>query len=174
MKLREAVERVDEAPIVLTDAGDAALADLAHELEAAGFMARVTRGTRMRSVAALFDEVSASLQFPPYFGGNWDAFDECLGSMALPPRQRVAGLVVFVVDAEYVLADESPMEFATLVRVILGAHADYSAAVRLGESWDRPPLPFHFVMGCRADVLEGVRVRLSGVADARLIPVARL
>ena len=36
------------------------------------------RGTRCKSEDALFCEVSASFQFPWYFGENWPALDECL------------------------------------------------------------------------------------------------
>src|SRR5262249_52404434 len=39
---------------------------------------RVIRGRKSRTVRAFFDEVSAALQFPYYFGENWAAFDECI------------------------------------------------------------------------------------------------
>jgi hypothetical protein len=37
---------------------------------------RFLRGRKMTTTASLLDEFSAALQFPYYFGGNWDAFDE--------------------------------------------------------------------------------------------------
>lgn len=36
------------------------------------------RGQRCKSERAFFFEISASLQFPYYFGDNWAALDECL------------------------------------------------------------------------------------------------
>ena len=36
------------------------------------------RGTRCKTEDIMFHEVSASFQFPYYFGENWDAMDECL------------------------------------------------------------------------------------------------
>jgi hypothetical protein len=42
----------------------------------AGLTVRMTRGRKMRTVDGLFDEMAAALQFPCYFGANWDAFSE--------------------------------------------------------------------------------------------------
>src|SRR5688500_5282014 len=39
---------------------------------------RTVRGKKSRTVSAFFDEVSAALQFPYYFGENWAAFDEMI------------------------------------------------------------------------------------------------
>ena len=36
------------------------------------------RGKRCKTVDDFFREVSASLQFPWYFGNNWPAFDDCV------------------------------------------------------------------------------------------------
>lgn len=36
------------------------------------------RGTRCKTEDDFFREISASFQFPWYFGGNWSALDECL------------------------------------------------------------------------------------------------
>lgn len=36
------------------------------------------RGTRCKTEKDFFYEVSASFQFPWYFGENWAAFDECI------------------------------------------------------------------------------------------------
>ncbi len=43
--------------------------------------ARIIRGSRCCTVKALFDEISAALQFPPYFGHNWDALADCLSDL---------------------------------------------------------------------------------------------
>ena len=36
------------------------------------------RGLLCRTLDGFFQEASAALRFPDYFGWNWDAFDECM------------------------------------------------------------------------------------------------
>lgn len=69
------------------------------------YAARAVRGSRMRTVAGVFDEFAAALQFPYYFGGNKDAFDDCLRDLDdfIGPAH---GYVVAVRDAPQVLADQ--------------------------------------------------------------------
>lgn len=69
------------------------------------YLARELRGTKMRSIAALFDEFAAAFQFPYYFGANKDAFDECLRD--LPDFVGDAtGYVVVVRDSAELLAEQ--------------------------------------------------------------------
>ncbi|GAA4405956.1 barstar family protein [Tsukamurella soli] len=82
---------------------------------------RVVRGSRMRTKAALLDELAAALQFPLHFGGNWDALADCLGDL---DWIRASGTVVLAVaEAEQVLADQ-PAELATLASVLADATGD--------------------------------------------------
>ena len=43
-----------------------------------GTYAAYLRGKRCRTRAGFFREISAAMQFPAYFGENWDALSECL------------------------------------------------------------------------------------------------
>ncbi len=70
-----------------------------------GYPVREVRGSKMSTVAAVFDEFAAAFQFPYYFGENKDAFDECmrdLDEFVGPAR----GYVVVVRDAAELLRDE--------------------------------------------------------------------
>ncbi|GAB3129117.1 barstar family protein [Tsukamurella serpentis] len=103
----------------------------------------VVRGSRMRSKAALLDEISAALQFPLDFGDNWDALADSLGDL-----QWLGGpahVVLAVAQAEQVLTDE-PAALATFaavladrqVHLLLGAGAADAAVVR--ERWSKAGL----------------------------------
>src|SRR5438552_17320122 len=46
---------------------------------------RVLRGHKCRTSDQLFDEFGAALQFPEYFGENWDALNDCLTDLAWLP-----------------------------------------------------------------------------------------
>src|SRR3954468_14606746 len=101
----------------------------------AGLTVRVVRGRKMRTVGQLFDELSAALQFPYYFGENWAAFDECLADMDWLPMN--VGIVVAVLDSADLLADEPDVELGALVRAIANAGESYAQPIESGEWWDR-------------------------------------
>lgn len=83
-------------PLIAVGVDRSELAKLASAWVDAGFTSRVVRGGKMVTVHALFDEVAAALQFPLYFGENWDALDECLSDLELPPQR---GFVFVIADA---------------------------------------------------------------------------
>lgn len=121
----------------------------------AGLTVRVVRGRKMRTVDGLFDEMAAALQFPPYFGENWAAFDECMADMDWLPIN--VGIVVVVLDPGDVLADAADVELGVLVRAIAHAADAYSQPIESGEWWDRPAVPFHVVLQSPPAGSEAVR-----------------
>ncbi len=46
-----------------------------------GRIDRIIRGKRCTMDKELFQEFAAALQFPYYFGENWNAFDECISDL---------------------------------------------------------------------------------------------
>ncbi|WP_062463230.1 barstar family protein [Demequina soli] len=137
----------------------------------AGLTARVVRGRKMRSRRGVLDEFAAALQFPPYFGDNEDAFNECIAELEALPAG--AGYVVTITEPDQVLADEDAAALEWLVRSLTSAAADWAQSIELGEWWDRPAVPFHVVLaGENAHVVQAAR-RWSS-AGAAVIPLGGL
>jgi RNAse (barnase) inhibitor barstar len=100
-------------------------------------VARVIRGRKAKTVAAFFDECAAALQFPYYFGENWDAFHDCLTDLRW---LRAEALVLCFVDADQLLDKATAEQVENFAKVI-------EEAVR---HWNQPaqprtPTPFHVV-----------------------------
>jgi hypothetical protein len=133
----------DNPAVLLLEADVKAAVALVATVRDLGMTVKRLRGRKMRTVAGFYDEVAAVLQFPYYFGENWDAFDECLQDLDLSAG---GGLVLVIVDAVDVLADEQLTELEILVRTFVDAQQEYRRPVTDGERWDRPAVPFHVVL----------------------------
>ncbi len=64
---------------------------------------RIVRGQRCSTRKLLFQEWAAALQFPYYFGENWDAFEECMADLAWLPRGR---RLFFVTNVDRIIRDK--------------------------------------------------------------------
>ncbi|MFD6159516.1 barstar family protein [Nocardia sp. NPDC060256] len=113
-----------------------------------GYLVRELRGTKMRTVARVFDEVAAALQFPYYFGQNKDAFDECLRDLDDFVGEG-AGYVVVIRDSAELLAEEPAQRewFAEAMR-------------DCAEYWSRKGVPFRVVLQGESTGLHDVSVEL--------------
>lgn len=112
-----------------------------------GYRVRELRGTKMRTVAGVFDEFAAALQFPYYFGANKDAFDDCLRDLD-DCLGSAEGYVVVIRDADQLLAD-APQERGWLAAA-LSDTADYwwhreivFRVVVQGEAEELPTVGLH-------------------------------
>jgi len=76
---------------------------IAKEHSAEKIQVRFLRGSKMASFSGLFDETAAALQFPWYFGENWNAYDECLSDLSWIDCDK---LVLCVLDSQMVLGKE--------------------------------------------------------------------
>lgn len=90
---------------------------------------RHVRGRRMPTVAALFDEFAAALQFPYYFGRNKDAFDECFGEIGDTVGDDA---VVLVLDADALL-NEQPTQLSWFAAAVGHTAAAIVLQVRPGH-----------------------------------------
>lgn len=59
----------------------------------------------------LFNEFSKVLQFPSYFGKNWDAFDECFWDMEwIKDKYHIKNLNIYIFNIEKLLCNEAILE----------------------------------------------------------------
>jgi RNAse (barnase) inhibitor barstar len=94
------------------------------ELARIGWDLHCLDGTRIRDTAGLLDACSDALQFPAYFGNNWDALQDCLGDLSwLPDRGRV-----ILWDRFGVLATTDPEAWAIARDVFESAAKERAAA----------------------------------------------
>ena len=103
----------------------------------AGLALKVIKGRHCKTPASLFTEFAQTLEFPDYFGHNWDALEECLTDLEWLPAK---GYILLFTDAEYVLPNDDA-EYETLLEILRDA----------GEAWGsgqagmgaRRATPFH-------------------------------
>jgi hypothetical protein len=99
----------------------AAPADLSNQVRALEqqstkrLAARVVRCRKASTKSALFDECAAALQFPLYFGENWDALNDCLGDL---DWLNVEAFVLVIVDAAHLLTKASVDEVTQLFHIL--------------------------------------------------------
>ena len=123
-------------------------------------VSRLLRGHKARTRAALFDEFAAALQFPCYFGENWDAFDDCMTDLAWLPGKAYVFLIVRSIH----LLDQEP---ADRLNLFLKAMED------AGEGWSNPPAhdpgpprPFHLLLQCASEHEAALSAKLSAAGVA--------
>jgi RNAse (barnase) inhibitor barstar len=103
----------------------------------AGWMLKVVKGRHCKTPTTLFAEFSRALEFPDYFGHNWDALEECLADLEWLPAK---GYILLITDAIHVLANDDA-EYETFLEILRDA----------GEAWGsgqagmgaRRAIPFH-------------------------------
>lgn len=117
---------------------------------------RMVRGTRCQTTKDLFNEFSAALQFPWYFGHNWDAFDECLHDLG-EWMTNVGTLTVVIAESSEVLSlEKSRPEFEIFARVMLrNLEPDALDLEYPGQNYSRR-VPISLVLVESADKLSDV------------------
>jgi hypothetical protein len=80
----------------------------------------------MRTRRGLMDEWAAAAQFPPHFGGTWDALRDVLSDLP-------EGGTFLILEADQLLQEAPPAEALTLLSVLRDVREDLA------------PRPFHLV-----------------------------
>jgi len=103
----------------------------------AGFALRVIKGAKCQTTTGLLSECARALDFPDYFGHNWDALEECLADLEWLPTK---GYILLITDAAQVLPDDEE-EYETFLDVLRDA-GEALGSGQAGMSTGRAT-PFH-------------------------------
>jgi hypothetical protein len=106
---------------------------------------RTLRGNKMRTAPQLFDEFAAALQFPYYFGENWDGFLDCVTDLEWLPG---SAYVLLILDAIQLL-ENGPEDSLAVFFDTLGVVAEEWTASE-NTAAERTRRPFHVVFQCSA------------------------
>ena len=102
-----------------------------------GYVVRTFDGRKCHTKAGLLGECARVLDFPSYFGKNWDAFEECVTDLQWLPAP---GYLFVITDAEQVLPDHDE-EYEAFLAIL-----EQSGTVWATEQDVRPALPFHVLL----------------------------
>jgi hypothetical protein len=123
--------------------------DYMNSLRAGGGMyVAVLRGDRMQTFKSLYQEVAAALQFPYYFGNNWNALDECIKDLEwlwLSAKTFVIGIT----SSELILSRESNDDSYAFGVLLKETCEFFSMPYDEDKEWGRPSIPFHIIMQCQ-------------------------
>jgi RNAse (barnase) inhibitor barstar len=106
----------------------------------------VLRGERMQDFKSFFQEIAAALQFPYYFGNNWNALDECIKDLGWLSAKI---FIIGITNSELILSQEANDDCHAF-GVLLKETCDvWSMPYDEDKEWGRPSRPFHIIMQCQ-------------------------
>jgi hypothetical protein len=112
----------------------------------------------LRDEQAVFQEFAAQLQFPGYFGRNWDAVVDCLDDLCAVVTGGVG--MAGVIEGADALVDAPFLR--TFVSVLCQGAARANSDVDLdGDPLDRPAIVQHFVFQLDDDPTAEIAARLE-------------
>lgn len=119
---------------------------------------RFVRGRKATDLAGFYTELAAALQFPDYFGENWDATNDCLTDLRWLPD---GGLVLGLLDGDQLLSAAGDEAGRHLVKVLTAAANHWSK-----PAGKRAARPFHVVVQARPADADAVMRRWKALGLA--------
>lgn len=107
-----------------------------------GFRVVVVHGDATRKKESFLREAARAMQFPGYFGVNWDAFDECVRDLSWIPA---SGYVMVYDDFSH-FARSDPAAWNTAVAILREAT----------EYWWQKSIPMYVLLRGHAAAAPGV------------------
>lgn len=151
-------QQVDSAPAVCLRGSPEDADNFRLRLESHGATVRLLRGSRMKTVGALFGEFASALRLPGSAGGNWDALEECLTGFE---GQAPQVCVLIITEAAQLLASAPEDELETFLELVEDVSESWGKKVPAGERQDHPPVAFHVGFQERSESISGLVARLA-------------
>lgn len=96
-------------------------ATIQQQVEAAGWRIFYLDGAEITDKPAFMQASASAMQFPAYFGQNWDAFEESINDLAWVPA---SGYIILLDDvAQFV--NQAPDVWSTVYDILCGAVAQW-------------------------------------------------
>lgn len=111
--------------------------DLLAAADKSGFAIFCVDLSAARDKSALFERLAAALEFPAWFGHNWDALADCLGDLSWRPAD---GYLILLEHCDGIRANQSA-DFATALQVFAAA----------SDAWRDERVPFWVLVDMQTD-----------------------
>src|SRR6185436_19337045 len=115
-----------KAPWVVRSSCNPEILRMIVQREFPGVLVATISGKSCRTKRGLLRKLAEVLQFPDYFGRNWDALHVCITDLAW---LRAAGYVIIVSNAEALLTKEEK-DYKTFINLMRQAGQEWARATR--------------------------------------------
>ena len=94
----------------------------------------IVDGSNCTSKGGIFKEFGSVVRFPPYFGNNWDAFNDCMHDLAWPGSagREKCGNHVFIITKAIQLKKLDKRDRRLFFEIIHGLESSWNFAVKRG------------------------------------------
>ncbi|WP_191991736.1 barstar family protein [Bacillus aerolatus] len=120
-------------------------------------------GRKCRTTSVLFKEFQRGLQFPSYFGHNWDAFDECINDLDWLVKETY---LVIIIDSQELLTSKIDHistlhadHFSIFAETLINTAEDWASGLN-DDSPSAKAVPFHVIFHCPQAYADKMRFKL--------------
>jgi hypothetical protein len=117
---------------------------------------RIIRGRKSKTLHDFFNEISAALQFPYYFGENGAAFSECITDL----DWLEGDAYLLIIDDAHVLLQDSEEDFRIILQYLESANEEWLTPNKYIPR-QRQTTPFHVLFQCPVESGVGFSQRLT-------------
>jgi len=115
---------------------------------------------KMTSLDGLYDEFAEQLNFPDYFGRNYNALSEMMADLSWLSRDSY---IVVIKNANLLLSNEEANILSGLLEILNTVAKEWSISIEQGEEWDRASVPFHVVFQTPPEFQESFAKRIADI-----------